>query len=364
MKLRRSPTLELAARVERVRAQGGSAWSLSTPSFGPGLPAVTIRPEWSLLTPAAGLKDLREAARLRLFAKWHAPDHECFITAGAKAAIFATLRALVPPGSAILTIAPFWPSYEDLASAAALTNRSYQTHVAAQFRLDLAELDDLAVATGARAILLANPNNPTGRVYGAAEIEGLAAIARRRGLFLVLDESFSDLIYDEPTWLASRCAVDEHVVLVNSFSKNLHLQGLRIGACLAHRKVIDGILTVHQTILSSAPSLSQHLVQAVLSEAPARRPDYAAQRSMAIEFVRRRGWRAIEPDGTFYIFPEVPNLEEFGRHAAARNLFLLSGEAFGVSYGKHFRFCFGRPVEDLAQIIAMLEDAPDHARDG
>jgi aminotransferase len=357
VKLRRSPTLELAASIQRARDAGEIEWSLSTPSFQPCVPAISLGRDWSLLTPAAGLPDLRARARDWLFQRWTLPDHQCLITAGAKAAIFSVLRALVPPGAPVLVVAPFWPSYEDLAAAATLNLRSIETTLANGFRIDPEEVASLAAATGARALVLSNPNNPTGRIYSREELEGLVRVARRHAMLLLLDESFSDIIHDQQSWRDSRCESDESLVLVNSFSKNLHLQGLRVGACMVHRKYAEAVLTVHQTIMSAAPSLGQHVIAQLLAHGEVEQPDYTRQRRMALDFIHARGWRVVEPAGTFYAFPEVTDLGVFRAQAARRQVFLLSGEAFGIPYGRHLRLCYGKPESELADILARLDQA-------
>jgi aminotransferase len=362
MNLKRSPTLELAARINRLRAKGELAWSLSTPSFTSSLPAIPLQPEWAMLTPARGLASLREIATERLFSKWSSDDHETLIVSGAKAGIFSALRALVPIGSAVLVISPNWPSYADLAAAVGLNFRSVQTDLSNGFSLDINEIDHLVKISAARAIILSNPNNPTGKIYSADELACLAEIAFRNDLLLIIDESFSDIIFDAEAWKQSCCPLNKNVVIINSFSKNLHMQGLRVGACLVPRRSSDLITTVHQTVMSSPPSLSQHVIDYLLRTGTNYEPDYAQQRQMAMAFVSALGWRAFEPQGAFYVFPEVVNLGGFRDDAAHKNVFLLSGETFGIPYGRHFRLCFGRPINELAEIFDLLGYAAQPAR--
>jgi aminotransferase len=356
MKLRRSPTLELVTTVQRARARGEEAFSLSTPTFPTDLPPLPLQSDWGRLTDAAGLPALVDRTRDLLFTRWHAPEHRVIVTGGAKAAIFCLLRALVPPGAAVLVIAPFWPSYEDLAAAATLNMRTVQTDLSNGFAIPVNDVERLAEVSGAGAILLANPNNPTGKTYSRDELQALLDIARRRSLVLILDESFSEFVYDRQAWDAGSIPADPALVVVNSFSKNFHLQGLRLGACLVHRRHFEATVTVHQTILSAAPSLSQHVALALLERGEVAPPDYRAQREMALRFVARAGWRAHPPEGTFYIFPEVRDLETFRREAARRNVHILAGDAFGIPYGRHFRLCFGKPLPELAEIFDRLAD--------
>ncbi len=354
MRLKRSPTLELANRVAEARKAGKRAFSLSTPSFPRDAPPFTPPEGWTLLSPARGMPALREAARPALFGKWNLPRHEVLVTAGAKAAIFAVLRAALAPGASLLIIGPFWPSYEDLASAAALNARPIYTDSRREFALDIGQIERLALDTGARAIILSNPNNPTGRVYRGEELNALLGLAEKHGILLIVDESFSGLTFDDALWKSSVTRDSDQLVIVNSFSKNLHLQGLRVGAVLLPPALMEPSTIVHQTVISAAPSLSQ-LVALDFLRSGLHEPDYRPQRAIMRDFIVKRGWRFHEQSGTFYFFPELPNLDAFRRDAAARDIYMLSGDAFGAPYGRHVRLCFAKPVEELEEILDSVD---------
>ncbi len=360
MIFRRSPTLQLASEVEQARARGEEVWSLSTPTFPEPQAFPQGDASWVRLSHPKGLPELRDRARLHFFPNWTLPDYECVITAGAKAGLFATLRAALAPGAYVLIPTPSWPSYFDICSAAGLNGVAFETDLASDFALDLARLESEAQASGARAVVIANPCNPTGRILPAAELAALADLCRRQDMLLVLDQSFSHVIADAGAWAASVVPSFDRLVLIDSFSKNNILQGARVAAALLPKWLVEPFVTVHQTIVSAAPTPGQKLALHALDTGFAM-PSLAAQRAMAAAFIRKKGWRAHDQKGTFYFFPEVPDIDAFRAIAKSRNVFILTGEAFGTRYGRHFRFCFCKPEAELARIIDLLEAAgPAH----
>ena len=356
MKVRLSPTLQLASEIERARMAGGEAWSLSTPSFPEPSDLPAVDASWVKLSHPKGLAELRAAARAQFFGRWSLPGHECVVTAGAKAGLFSVLRAALEPGAYVVVPAPSWPSYADLCAAAGLNAVTFDTSPDDDFALDIARLASEADSCGARAVLIANPCNPTGRILPEAELAALAALCADRGMLLILDQSFSSIIFDEAAWWRSVVPGFDGLVLVDSFSKNNVLQGARVAAVMVPEWLSEPFVTVHQTIMSAAPTPGQKLALHAIREGSAM-PALHRQREMAWRFIRRMGWRAHAQSGTFYFFPELPDIDAFRRQAMARNVFLLTGETFGARYGRHFRFCFGKPEDELAHILDLLTEA-------
>jgi aspartate/methionine/tyrosine aminotransferase len=360
--MRLSPTLQLVNELERARAQGGSAWSLSTPTFPAAGPLPQIDDSWIRLTPPMGLPDLREAAGTHFFGHWDLPGHTTVITAGAKAALFATLRAAMEPGARVMVPTPSWPSYIDVCAAARLNAVSFETFLADDFALDIERLRHEAAACNAQAVMLSNPCNPTGRILRAAEIAALSDLCQETGMLLILDQSFSGIVFDADLWRRSVVPVSDRLVLIDSFSKNHILQGARVGCAALPDWLAETFVTVHQSIVSAAPTPGQKLALHALDTGRAM-PSLAAQRGLAADFITRLGWRCHMQAGTFYFFPQVPDIDAFRARARAQEIFLLTGEAFGAGYGQHFRLCFGKPEAELLQILELLSE-PDgpHAR--
>ena len=352
--LRRSPTLALADQIEAARKAGQDVISLSTPSF-PTEQSVETAPLGSgmRLSAPEGDPALRDEVRSGLFGHWHLPDHQVCITAGAKAALFSVLRSLPVSGAAVLVPGPAWPSYEDIVRLARHVPHPVWTDFVDGFRLDPDVLADQLRRTGARAVLLANPGNPTGRIHTQSELQGALDACRAADAVLVLDESFSEILFDAPAWATSVTAPDPALVIVNSFSKNHHLQGLRVAACLMHQSRMDDFVAVHQTLVSSAPSFGQAAALAALRGGPV--ANYAESREMSARIIARTGWACQPNQGSFYHFPRLPDAQAVLAQLRDAGLFALTGSTFGAPYGDHLRLCFGRPVAEMAEIQRRIE---------
>lgn len=355
---RRSPTLDLAERVEEARSRGQSVLSLSTPTFAdaeePAGRSIALRTK---LTPAEGDPGLRDAARTGFFARWQLPSHQLMVTAGAKAAIFSALKALVPPASPVLIIAPAWPSYEDIVRLAGLEAVFYETRHETGFTIADRALRERLRATGAGAILLSNPSNPTGRISTGTELRSLSEAAADSKAWLMLDESFSHVVFDRPAWQHSTVSHAQSLVLFNSFSKNFHLQGLRVGVAMVHESRFADVAAVHQTLLSAASSQSQALALASLAASDGDAGQYLSARAVGLRILARAGWDCGPSQGTFHLFPRVGDIEQVQKRMQTEGVFALPGHAFGAAYDEHLRFCFGRPEAEMLEIERRLDRA-------
>ena len=353
---RRSPTLALVDAMEAARQAGQDVISLSTPSFEyhHDLPMAPLSLGLRLSAPE-GDPGLRDAARSKLFRRWVLPDHALCITAGAKAALFAILRILGEPGGCVIVTAPAWPSYDDIVRISGHQPIAYQTRYDQGFRLDPAVLTRHLEETGARAVLLANPGNPTGLIATKAELEGAMAACAAAGAVLVLDESFSEIIADGQAWTGSVIAAHPNLVVINSFSKNHHLQGQRVAACMLHGSLQEDFIAVHQALMSSAPSMGQAAALAALQDGKV--VNYGASRAIAVDLIRRAGWSCLPNQGTFYHFPRLYDPADTLSRLRAVGLFGLTGDIFGAAYANQLRLCFGRPEAEMAEIMRRVDAA-------
>lgn len=353
MTLRRSPTLALAAAVEAARTSTGAAYSLSNPTFEERAVDLDLGSATTLLLPPQGMSELRDRIRDGMSGKWNLPNHEVLITAGAKVAILSALRAACAAGERVLIVAPSWPSYADIARLLFMQPVYFETCLEDDFAVNPAALVSTMAKVRAGAIVLSNPNNPTGRIHPGAEISAIAEVAREFEALLLIDESFSGVVFEPDKWRKSTCPAYERLVVVGSFSKSYHLQGLRVGLCAAQGRLFEEIVSAHQTVMSAASSLSQAAVLALI-EADGALPDYGRERDMALGFVRDRGWACFPSEGSFYVFPRIDGIDTFEAAGNARNVFMLRGEAFGPSCTDHVRLCFGKPIAELERIFSIL----------
>ncbi|MEM1361248.1 MAG: pyridoxal phosphate-dependent aminotransferase [Pseudomonadota bacterium] len=340
-----------------AKARGEDAWSLSTPSF-PDPPALpTPDPSWTKLTPAEGLPELRDQARERFFGHWHLPDHVCVITAGAKAGLFAALRAGLASGARVILPSPTWPSYADICEAAYVKPLFCPTSAELELALDMVALERLVSEQSPGAIILANPCNPTGRIIPTNQLDDLVGLCVDHGVLLMLDQSFSNIVFDKSAWKASTTRPTQNIVLFDSFSKNYVLQGARVGAAMVPKRLAERFVALHQTIVSSAPTPGQKLALAAFANDTSPLA-LDRQRRMARDFIKSMGWEQAPQEGTFYFFPRVANIDVFVEFARTKNVYVLTGDAFGPGCDSHFHLCFGKSEQELAHIFGLLNPDP------
>lgn len=364
---RRSPTLSLASGVETARASGIEAYSLSTPSFVDLGSRLALDHGFSTrLKPAEGDPDLRALLCERLFDRWKLPEHRVVITTGAKAALYAVLRQRTEPGDAVAVVSPRWPTYDDIIQLLSCELLTLDTHLTYDFQPSPEALRALLRVHGQRlrALIIANPNNPAGSIASGAVLRQLFEIAEQNGTAFILDESFSEVVFDHEAWTAATIRNNSaDLVVINSLSKGFHLQGLRVGACFVHEDLFDAVVGIHQALNGGVSSLSQAAALSFLRSPESGRPvDLHIQREQMLAFIRRQGWDCLPCQGTFYHFPDVGSASEFRNALQGSNLFYLSGDIFGAGYENHVRFCFARGPAEMTAMLDRLETCLQSAR--
>jgi aspartate/methionine/tyrosine aminotransferase len=366
--MQRSPTLELAQRIESLKRQGVQAHSLSTPTFpdrgsmiemlfNHGAPS-------TLLAPPEGMGALREAVPGVLFTRWNLPNHSALITSGAKAGLFAILRAIGEPGHQCAIVSPHWPSYDSLCRLAELEPVHFCTDIASGFALEpLAFKELIAAHPRIRILMLSNPNNPTGRIYRAGELNRILEICQEAHIKVVLDESFSETAADTTFWEKQVPDLIGDIFILNSFSKNFHIQGLRLGAAMIPKTFFESCLMVHQAIQSSASTLSQQCALQIISnprELESNRRVLNTNRKKMAEAMHQLGWRFTQSEGSFYFFPEVPELDVVLALLEKKGVFSLGGDLFGTDYSRFIRVCFARSEAEMDHLSGLLLSLHQH----
>lgn len=263
--------------------------------------------------PSSGLPALREAA-----AAFHArvapgleAEHVAVTQGGSEALLFA-MMATCDPGDEILVPEPYYTNYNGFATMAGVRLVPVRTHLDDGFAIpgDV-QLDGLCTER-TRAVLLSNPGNPTGAVYGAETLRRLADWTRRRGLWLLADEVYRSIWFQRPP--ASALALsghDDHVVVVDSLSKTFSACGLRVGFLLSRNvDLMERVDRLGQARLGPQPR-AQHAALAALSMPPSwfegLRGTYRARVDAMMEALGRLpGVSFHRPDGAFYAMARLP----------------------------------------------------------
>ncbi|MDR1740846.1 MAG: pyridoxal phosphate-dependent aminotransferase [Synergistaceae bacterium] len=327
-------------------------------------------------TDTAGTIELRRAvaeavARDRGI---EADPESVVITLGAAEALVSTFMALLEPGDEVVVPAPFFPSYAPQVAMAGGVLREARCRFENGFRLSLPDLE-AAVTERTRIILINTPGNPAGTVLSRSELEGIAELAKRRGLLVVSDECYEKFVYDgaEHLSIASLPGMVERTVIISAASKTFSMTGWRVGWLVAPPELRPYVLKAHQLMTSCAASFAQAGVAEALTSA-----DGDVRRMIAGYDERRRffadalggldGFEVHVPKGAFYVFPRVSKLaRRMGMTTAELAAWLLDeagvasvpGDAFYAEpCGESFlRLAYCRPLAELREAVERIRAA-------
>ncbi len=306
------------------------------------------------------------------------PESEILITAGASEALWFVLRALLDAGDAVMIPEPLYANYVGIVRMVGGRVVPVPTTIAQNFALPDIEAFLSRWTPEVKAILICNPNNPTGTVYSSEMLADLVAFAREKNLWLVADEVYREFLYGgvKTRSLLTFEGVEDHVVVIDSFSKRMSLCGVRTGLLVTrNRQLYDVLLRMGQARLSP-PLLGQYLVQLILEEfswwIDRVVEEFGRRRQVFLEAVRGLpGVRAPVPQGAFYVFAELPveDSEVFCRWLLTdflevggvdTTVLLAPGAGFYVSGGRgcdQVRIAFVVGVDRLREALEVLARA-------
>lgn len=329
--------------LARLGASGGDR---SSASYGPILGDDVLRGAYAAET-AALYGGTIEAA-------------DVAITTGCNQAFFVSMVALAAAGDNVILPSPWYFNHKMTLDMLGIAARPLPCNPDAGFVPDASQADALIDAR-TRAIVLVSPNNPTGAVYPAETIASFAALCRRRGLWLVLDETYRDFIADAAHDLFAQ---EWRGVLIDlySFSKSYCIPGHRLGAIIADKAVMGEIEKVLDTLQICAPRVAQGPVAWGIEALR----DWRAQNTAEIErrqaafreaFVGVNGWR-IDSIGSYFAFlrhpfADRPSADVVKALVEERGVLLLPGPYFGPGLETHMRVAFANV--DLDKIGQLRE---------
>lgn len=241
-------------------------------------------------------------------------NHEqIIVTNGGSEALLFGMMACFEPGDELIIPEPFYANYNSFALAAGVKVVPLPTSIADEFALPPISTFESLITPRTKGILICNPGNPTGRIYGAEELERLRDIVKEHDLFLFADEVYREFCYDGAKHISCMTleGIDQQVVLIDSVSKRYSMCGARVGAFITRNaELYDAVLRFAQARLSP-PTFGQ-----IASEAALQTPKSYFE-AVISEYVQRRdilvdGLNTIpgvvcpKPNGAFYCVAELP----------------------------------------------------------
>ena len=316
-------------------------------------------------TPAIGALETRQAIADDLNARYDAgvDPADLFITCGAAPGLTAVFKALAVPGGEVLAIAPFFPEYKPFAETAGLKFRYVP---ATSHKLKLSTLlVEQHLTPETVAVIINNPNNPTGMVTKEKLLRPFADMLRRKAaeyghpIYLISDEPYRELVYEDAEFTFLPKLYDDTIVCY-SYSKSLSLPGERIGYVYVPKQAADS-RALYTAIAGAARSMGHvcapSLWQKVIARCAGVRPDlapYDANRKKLFYTLAVIGYELARPQGAFYIFVRIPGSDPaaFLQKAKERDLLLVPGDDFGAP--GYFRMCYCVEPEKIAKALPIF----------
>ncbi len=377
-----SPIRKLAPYAEAAKASGRKVYHLNI-----GQP--------DIITPPAALEQLRKhpidvlaycpswgvpSYRQKLpeyFARYdiHIVPEDILVTTGASEAIFLAFLACLDPGDEIIIPEPFYANYSGFAAMAGVKVVPITSYLSEAFALPPVSAIEAAITPKTRAILLCNPNNPTGGIYTKEVLLELSTVVKKHQLFLMVDEVYREFVYTPSDFRSALQleGMEEHVIVIDSISKRYSACGARVGTLISrNRKLLKALFQYAQFRLSppgfgqifaeAAIDLGVEYLEEVKEEYNQRRKHLYARLS-ALPKVK-----CYLPEGAFYLFAELPidNSDRFCQwllesfEHEGQTLMLAPGSGFYATPGlgeQEIRIAYILNTDDLDRAMDCLEVA-------
>ena len=377
-----SPIRKLMPLAEAAKLQGIKVYHLNIGQPDLPTPPLALKAlrhiDKTILsyTSSQGLLSLREGlSRYYSLKNMQWNPEEIIITNGASEAILFAFMACLNPGDEIIMVEPTYANYLSFAKIAGIKVRTVVASIDTGFTLPSISSFEKLINERTKAVLICNPNNPTGYLYSQKEMCQLRDLVKRYGLYLISDEVYCDFVYtNQPYISASQLdGIEENVILIDSFSKRYSECGIRVGMLITKNKAVrDTVLKFCQARL--CPSLVGQIVAEASLDTPHSylqgiRNEYDERRQYFIDGLNKiPGVYAPSPMGAFYTMVRLPvdDAEKFCSwcltqfNYKGQTLMMAPGCGFYSieSMGKNeVRLAYVLKKDDLKQSLLLLEKA-------
>jgi len=377
-------TLKMAKLGRELRAKGIDVIDLSlgepdfdTPQHIKEAAIKAINDNWSHYTPVPGYLDVREAvcAKLKRDNNLDYKPDNIVLSTGAKQSLANVILALVDDDDEVIIPTPYWVTYSELVKIARGKVVAVRTSVDNEFKITPAQLE-LAMTKRTKAFMFSSPCNPSGAVYSKKELEALAAVFKKYpNVYILSDEIYEYINFvGKHESIAQFPELKDRVIVINGLSKGFAMTGWRLGYVAANSEVAKGCEKLQGQFTSATCSITQKTTIAALTGSL--KPtfemvdEFARRRSKVMELVKAiPGIKCSEPDGAFYVFPDVSsyygtsNGDITINNSADFAMYLLNtahvssvmGDAFGEP--KCVRFSFANSMSNIEKAWARIKEA-------
>lgn len=379
-----SQTLAMSQKSNELKAQGVDVINLSvgepdfnTPDHIKEAAKRAIDENFTFYTPVPGYMSLRKAIadKLKNENGLNYTPEQIVVSGGAKQSLCNVILSVINPGDEVVIPTPAWVSYVEMVKLAEGTNVLVPASIEQDFKVTPAQLEE-AITPKTRMVLLCSPSNPTGSVYTKDELKGLVEVLAKYPDVLVLaDEIYEHINFTgEFTSLGSFPEIADRTIIVNGVSKAYAMTGWRIGFIAAPLWVAKATNKLQSQYTSGASSVAQKAAEAAYTGSQQcvedMRVAFQRRRDLVVSLAREiPGIKVNEPQGAFYLFPEVSSYfgKKYGdkviNNAADLAMYLLEeghvatvdGEAFCLP--GYIRLSYATSDDNIREAMRRIKDA-------
>ena len=309
-----------------------------------------------------GLIELRQeiAKYLERYELFYNPDTEILPTIGASEGLDLVLRSILNPGDEIIVCEPCYVSYQPLSDLCEAKVIHLDTSKNGFY--PSAEQIEQACTDKTKAIMFCSPSNPTGRIIPASELEKIAEVVKKHQIWCLSDEIYCELLYDghKHVSIGKFPGMKDYTIIFNGFSKAFAMTGWRIGYIAAPHDLLVQCCKLHAYSSICPPIFSQYAaaegLRSAWSEVEKMRLSYQQRRNVMYKAFIDMGLSCIEPEGAFYMFPDITSTgmksEEFATELIEKySVAVVPGTCFGEGGEGFVRCCYATDINKIK--IAM-----------
>jgi aspartate aminotransferase len=370
-----SLTLSIDSKAKAMKAEG-----IDVCGFGAGEPdfdtpehikqaaIAALEAGFTKYTPSAGLPELRQAIAEKLEAdnQLSYRASQVVVSSGAKHSCYNAILATCQPGDEVLIPSPYWVSYPDMVRLAGAEPVIVQTNERNGWKMRASDFEN-AMTPRTKMVILNSPGNPTGSVYTREELEGIVEVAAEEDIYILSDEIYEKLVYDDFKHVSVGSLSKEAyelTITVNGFSKAYAMTGWRLGYMAAPEAVAKAVDNIQSHSTSHPCSFAQKGALAAL------KGDQQALADMRDEFAMRRDYMfdritkipnisAVKPQGAFYVLVNISQLGLSSQNFADRllskaNVAVVPGAAFGDD--RTIRLSYATSIDIIKKGLDRFQD--------
>ncbi len=369
-----SSTLAITARAKELQAQGKDVVNFAagepdfdTPDSIKQAAIKAINTGVTKYTPSTGTNELKNA----VIAKFQKDNDLIYkpsqiaVSCGAKHSLFNLIQVLTDEDDEVLLPQPYWVSYPEMIKLSGARTIFIPTTFQDNFKINARQLEK-AITPRSKVLILNSPSNPTGMVYTRKELEDIAAVCVKNNLFVISDEIYEKLIYDNAAYTSIASLgkdIYDLTFTVNGVSKAYSMTGWRIGYCGGHPDIMEYVKRFQDHTTSNPSSISQAAALQALTESDETVSKMCQEFKKRKEIITRafdnvKQIRYINPQGAFYVFcdfSKLGNTETIAKRILDEvNVAVIPGDSFGAP--GYLRLSFSTSVERIQEGTKRIID--------